>query len=327
MRTDSRVDDRVTSQYPRVSVIVPVRNCREFIHEAIASICQQDYQNLEVIVVDDGSTDYDYRLLAEIDSRIRVIRLSGNGVSVARNAGMRNASGDYIAFLDADDVWFPGKLTAQLRYFKAHPDVGCVFGGFIRWQPEPGGNFPPAASLMSDCSACTTCETARSGWIYTRLLTGLLVGMNTAVIRRSVFDQMGGFDESMRIGEDYLFWLKVSRVYEMHALDCSVALYRIHGSSAMSQVSDDNHQAILLSTAVSRWGLANPDGTSLSLPDYNRHVAKSEFTHGYKHFWHGDAAIARRAFRRAFSGRFMPFRSAAYYLATFVRGLVRAQRT
>lgn len=315
----------MTIQPPRVSVVVPVRNCREFIREALDSICSQDFGNLEVIVIDDGSTDDDYSRLQRLDPRISVFRLEGCGVSIARNEGMRRARGEFIAFLDADDVWFPGKVAAQVRYFDRHPSVGCVFGGFVRWLPNHDGSFPDARLLMQDCGAIERCEQARSGWIYTRLLTGLLVGMNTAVIRKEVFDRLGGFDESMRIGEDYLFWLKVSRHYEMHALDGAVALYRIHPSSAMNQVSTENHQATLLKIATGRWGLANPDGSALPGADFNLRLAAAEFTHGYNHFWNGSARIARRAFRHSLRGGYRPVRSAAYYVASAARSLLQSQ--
>lgn len=309
---------------PAASVIIPVRNGREFIHEALASVCSQSFSDLEIIVIDDGSDDFDYQTLTQFDSRIRVHRLAGSGVSTARNTGMQLARGQFFAFLDADDVWFPGKLAAQMHYFEQHPEVGCVFGGFTKWPRAEDGNFPPAQSLMHDCHDLVICEAERSGWLYTRLLDGLLVGMNTAVIRREVFTLLGGFDASMRIGEDYLFWLKVSRIYPMHALDGPVALYRIHDASAMRRLDVENHLAELLRIAVSRWGLANPDGTSLPAAEFKKRLATSEFTHGYNHFWEGSPAVARRAFLRAFKGGALPLRSAAYIALTPFRQVLLA---
>ena len=270
-----------------VSVVIPVRNCQQYIHEAVDSVITQDFVYFEIIIIDDGSDDFDYDQLTHLDRRIQVHHLTGVGVSRARNFGMQLARGKYIAFLDADDIWFPGKLSAQVRYFEKHPDVGCVFGGFLKWLPDETGAFPSANSLMEDCADLVRCEKMRSGWIYTRLLAGLLVGMNTAVIRREVYENLGGFDETMRIGEDYLFWLKVARVYEMHALDGKVALYRIHSASAMHRLDIDDHQSELLALAVKRWGLCNPDGSHLSQHDFQQRVGACVFDHGYKHFWDG----------------------------------------
>jgi glycosyltransferase involved in cell wall biosynthesis len=310
------------NQPPVISTIIPVRNGKAFIQQCLDSVFQQGIEGLEVIVIDDGSTDFDYTSLSMAEPRIRVLRLEGQGVSAARNAGMKAARGRYIAFLDADDVWFPGKLAAQIRYFEAHPEVGCVFGGFTKWFVDAQGVFPPAESLTEDCAGLADCEPERSGWLYTRLLTGLLVGMNTAVIRREVYEQLGGFDESMRIGEDYLFWLKVSRVFEMHALNGKVALYRIHPSSAMSRLDPDNHQARLLAIAVARWGLRNPDGSSLPTDTFKRRMAESHFTHAYNHFWHGSAGVARRSFFKSMAGGLLPTRSATYIaLSPFRRWL------
>ncbi len=311
---------------PLVSVIIPVRNCREYIHEAIASVLGQGYANLEVIVIDDGSDDYRYSELEEWDRRITVQRLSGMGVSHARNTAMKLAKGVYFAFLDADDIWFPGKLVAQIDYFERNPHVGCVFGAFARWERDSSGQFPTSSSLTTDCRALTESEPARSGWIYTRLLMGQLVGMNTAVIRREVFEQLGGFDESMRIGEDYLFWLKVSRAFEMHALAGTVALYRNHESSAMRRLGKRNNLAIMLKAAVSRWGLSNPDGTELGQRDFNIRVAAIEFDHGYNHFWFGSTAVALRSLFNSLRGGFRPARSLAYIILLPVRNLLPRQR-
>lgn len=312
---------------PLVSVIIPVRNCRDYIHEAIDSVLGQDYGNLEIIVVDDGSDDYQYSELEKWDGRITVHRLSGMGVSHARNIAMSLAKGVYFAFLDADDIWFPGKLLAQVNYCERNPKVGCVFGDFAKWERDASGQFPTLSLMTKDCRALTESEPARSGWIYTRLLMGQLVGMNTAMIRREVFERLGGFDESMRIGEDYLFWLKVSRVFEMHALAGTVALYRIHESSAMMRLDKPNHLAIMLKTAVSRWGLSSPDGTHLGQDEFDARLAATEFAHGYNHFWHGSAAVALRSLFNALRRGFRPGRSLGYIVLLPLRRLLPMLRS
>jgi glycosyltransferase involved in cell wall biosynthesis len=262
-------------------------------------------------------------LLKQRDERIRVLRLEGRGVSGARNAGMQASRGEYITFLDADDVWCPGKVRVQVDYMQRHPEVGCVFGRFLRWFSDEQGQFPPADSLTQPCGLGVGAEPERSGWLYTRLLTGLLVGMNTAMIRRDVFEMLGGFDESMRIGEDYMFWLKVSRAYEMHSLDTMVALYRIHGASAMRKLDPVNHQYNVLKVAVARWGLSNPDGSGLPKEQFAKRMAECAFTHAYNHFWGGSLAVARHSFFMSLRGGFLPWRSALYIVLSPFRGLVR----
>jgi glycosyltransferase involved in cell wall biosynthesis len=302
-------------------VIIPVRNGREYIGEAIQSVLIQGFGDFEIIIIDDGSTDYDYQLLRQQDERIRVLRLEGLGVSHARNTGMRAACGEFFAFLDADDVWFPGKLEAQIRYFDTNPEVGVVFGQFIKWTPDDNGHFPPAASLSQDCAKLVMPESERSGWLYSRLLMGLLVGMNTAVVRRKIYEQIGEFNESMRIGEDYDFWLRASRMGEMHSLNGVVALYRIHPASAMHKVAKENHMACLLRCAVGRWGLVNPDNTSLDPHELRVRLAKIHFGHGYLHYWRGDIHVARRSFAQAFVGGGHRLRSGVYFTLALLRTL------
>lgn len=297
---------------PLVSVVVPVRNGLAFICEAIESVLAQAIDSLEVVVVNDGSTDGDYETLAHTDPRIRVFHLAGNGVSAARNHGVQAARGELIAFLDADDVWLPGKLAAQLRYMTAHPEVGVVFGGFLKWEAGPDGAFAPAASLVRDCSSLERAEPSRSGWLYTRLLMGLLVGMNTAMVRRSVVQAIGGFNVSLRQGEDCDFWLKASRVAEMHALDGAVALYRIHPASAMHRLAKDNALSSVLQASQLRWGLSGPNGDRLGDAVFQRRLAEIQFDHGYAHYWEGSRVVARRSFRKALGAGFRPGRCAAY---------------
>ena len=128
---------------------------------------------------------------------------------------------------------------------------------------------------------------------------GLLVGMNTAVIRRDVYRSIGGFNESMRWGEDYDYWLRASRITEMHSLAATVALYRIHETNTMNNLPPENQLAILLQSAYARWGNRNPDGNSLSNRDFQRRIANTYFDHGYSHFWKGGSEIAKTAFWHA----------------------------
>ena len=126
---------------PHVSVIIPVRNGKDYLQEALDSVLQQSFTDLELLLINDGSTDDDYDRYALQDERIRVIHLTGTGVSRARNVGMAQSRGDLIAFLDADDIWFPGKLMAQVQYFDSHPETGVVFFFFFRWRALSEGGF------------------------------------------------------------------------------------------------------------------------------------------------------------------------------------------
>lgn len=303
---------------PTVSVVIPVRNGKPFLDQAVESVISQSFEDLELIIVDDGSDDDNYDRFLLMDPRIRVIHLAGSGVSVARNTGMQCAKGHYIAFLDADDVWFPGKLSSQIRYLERHPEVWVVFGGFKNWVVMDNGEFGDVNALTSDCSSLSTASPNRSGWLYTRLLNGLLVGMNTAVIRREVYESVGGFNESMRQGEDYDFWLRASRLAEMHSLNGEVALYRIHGSSAMHKLSGRNHLRDLLVAAKLRWGLKNPDGTGMRGAEFSRRLAQVAFDHGYTHFWRGDRHVALLAFWDCLKGGYRPVRSLVYILRCLI---------
>lgn len=310
---------------PRVSVVIPVRNGKDYLQEALDSVLQQSFTDLELLLINDGSTDDDYDRYALQDQRIRVIHLTGTGVSRARNVGMAQSRGELIAFLDADDLWFPGKLQAQVRYFDDHPDVGVVFGKFIRWPALLGGGFAPASSLIQDASRFTTAEPERSGWLYARLLKGLLVGMNTAVIRRGVYEAIGGFDESMRQGEDYDFWLKSSRISEMHSLNGPVALYRIHGASAMHKLSDENHLANLIKVATLRWSASYRPSDDITNHEIKRRLGEAHFTHGYAHYWSGSKLIAKKSFSKALSSGYKKTRSLAYLILCSTATILKPQ--
>ncbi|SMC25026.1 Glycosyl transferase family 2 [Desulfacinum hydrothermale DSM 13146] len=179
-----------------VSVIIPTHNRAHMVREAVDSVLAQEGVRMEIIVVDDGSTDETPEVLAPYRDRILVIRQSNRGVSAARNRGVQAARGQWIAFLDSDDLWLPGKLRAQLDFFAAHPrwlicqteEVWIRNGR--RWNPKRYHAKP-------------------SGHCFDRLLERCLISPSAVMLHRSLLEQVGLFDEDLPACEDYDLWLRI----------------------------------------------------------------------------------------------------------------------
>jgi glycosyltransferase involved in cell wall biosynthesis len=286
------------TENPLVSVIIPSFNSRLYIGDAIRSVLDQDYPKLEVIVVDDGSTDGTPDEARRFGERVLVLEQANAGPAAARNLGVAVAKGELIAFIDADDIWVPGKLTAQVEYLGDHPEVGVVFGRFLRWCARPDGSFGPLPELPATGTPCSIVSEA-SGWIYPEMLLDSLVWIVSAMVRRNIWVSLNGLDESLRTGEDYDFFVRASRMCPMHRLDRVVAYYRIHKESTTHVVRPQNNECIVLERALQLYGTAGPDGRAVSPVRLRRRLFGLHFTHGYQHYWHGSPRIARLAFRQA----------------------------
>ncbi|GAA5160681.1 glycosyltransferase [Viridibacterium curvum] len=286
---------RAVTSAPTVSVVIPVYNCFDLLGEAIDSVLAQQPLPMEIIVVNDGSSDGDYQEFARRYPLVRVIDKPNSGVSASRNLAVREARGDLIAFLDADDVWLPGKLAAQLKAFEDRPDAGVVFGRFEKWFADSAGNFKPwreFGAVPDDAGI----EPERSGWLFGKLMMGLLVGMNTAVVRRDLLLASGGFDEKRKIGEDYELWLRLSRETPMLSIRNVVALYRMRAGSAMHGLRDKNELAALLEEIRERWGLEGPHFSGVTDSAFRKRLAQVHFEHGYNHVWRGARRVAHQSF-------------------------------
>lgn len=283
---------------PLVSVIVPAYNCAQFLPEALDSILSQHYPNLEIIVVDDGSSDGSAENAEAYGSPVTVIRQKNQGPAAARNRGVRESHGEYLAFLDGDDVWLPGKLLAQMEYFASHKDVGIVYGNFKRWGMNEAGDYPPKEAFITP-QPNGGIDNNEPGWIYHKLLLGNIVHIISAVIPRSLFDTLGGIDESLRVGEDYDFWLRASRLVQAHKLAIDVALYRTNPGSTTHIPRSINNEQVVLLRAVEKYGLASPSGVAISEEQIRARLFKLSFGHGYLHFWHGSPQVALLAFTDA----------------------------
>lgn len=290
---------QTTDTHPLVSVIMPAYNARPFIEEAIRSVLTQDYPNIELVVIDDGSSDGTPELAEQYGHRVKVLRQRNAGPAAARNRGIAEASGEFIAFLDADDVWLPGKVALQVQYLQDHPDVGVVFGAFVRWHCQPDGSF--SAPLSATNTACKEFELVpeHSGWVYTALLFDNVIHIITAMIRRTVVEEVGNMNESLSTGEDYDFWLRVSQEFRADKLTRTLAYYRMHAASITQVPRKENNEYKVLLQAIAAYGLKGPDGVAASKSALRSRLFDLCFSHGYFHIRNGDPKVAQEAFSAA----------------------------
>lgn len=311
----------MNSAKPLLSVIVPAFNCAEFIEESLASIFSQGVDDIEVVVVDDGSTDATADIAAAFDPRIRVLNNDHGGPAAARNLAVANVRSELLAFLDADDIWLPGKLSAQLQYLAGHPDARIVYGGFRLWHADASGHFPPAASIDRSVQEGITPEL--SGWIYPELLLDSHIHIITAIIHRSVFDKVNGFDGSFGKGSDYDFWIRASRHFPAYRLNRDLALYRIHAGGITKRVTPICAGYELLNRAIEQWGCAGPNGRQGDEPRIYQRLAEICFNHAHTHFWQGDPAVAAGFFRHAIHFGRGNIKTRLYAIAATLKSLAK----
>ncbi|MFW6335176.1 MAG: glycosyltransferase, partial [Desulfosalsimonas sp.] len=182
---------------PLVSAVIPVCNRQGWIAEAVDSVLAQDYRPLELIVVDDGSTDATADTVLSYGSRLTYIYQENRGVSAARNRGAAAARGDWLAFLDSDDLWLEGKISAQMEYFRHNPQVRICQTEEI-WIRRGVRVNPGKRHRKTE------------GFIFEPSLRLCLISPSAVMMHRSVFQDHGGFNESLPACEDYDLWLRVT---------------------------------------------------------------------------------------------------------------------
>jgi glycosyltransferase involved in cell wall biosynthesis len=202
-----------TSKTPMVSVIIPTYNRGWIVKEAIDTVLEQDFDDYELIVVDDGSDDNTPAILKAYGKKITVLHQPNKGVSAARNHGIAAASGRLIAFLDSDDLWLPRKLSAQVKFFKDHPDA-VVNQTQEHWIRD-GVRVNPKIKHHKF-----------SGMIFERSLALCLVSPSAVMIQKSLFGTVGVFDEDLPACEDYDLWLRISCRYPVHLIETALIIKR-----------------------------------------------------------------------------------------------------
>jgi glycosyltransferase involved in cell wall biosynthesis len=238
---------------PLVSVIVPTYNRAHVVGRTIKSALAQTYAPIEVVVIDDGSTDSTTQQITRDwgdDSRVRYFKKTNGGPASARNAGFAQARGEYIALLDSDDTWQPWKLSLQIRCMEQHPELGMTWTDMVmidehgkvvdpaylrhmysayNWFTN-GQLFPESHALREvapDLAPVVGDAQLRIGRIFSNMIMGNLVHTSTVVLRRERLEQVKGFNESLRYsGEDYDFHLRTCRAGAVGLLDIPAIRYQ-----------------------------------------------------------------------------------------------------
>lgn len=276
----------------KISAVIPAYNAERYVAAAVDSVLAQTYPAFEVIVVDDGSIDGTAAVLTRYGNTIRYIRQENRGEPAARNSGIRNATGDFIAFLDADDLWTPDKLQLQAEYLQAHKNCALVYSDMA--------TFSETGTVLRSFRERFKFPFV-AGKIFTQLFSRNMFGSGSVVFRKSCVDVVGWFDESLLIGSDYEMWLRITRHFEAGYVDKALLLYRQHpgmSTRGLGQVlqGQDPWQVIVLKKILRQYPEAEKElGKSL----IERRMSRPFAILGFNLFTKKDYAHSRQMLRRA----------------------------
>lgn len=214
---------------PLVSVVMAVFNGSAYLGQAIESVLRQTCASFELLVVDDCSTDDSTGIVARYlaDPRVRLIRRTENGgVARARNQALEVAQGNFIAFLDQDDYWFPHKLEIQLAALNAHPEVGLMHAGYSRI--DPAGHLLEAWQALPPERFDNPHATVSVGDVFAEIFISNDIQPLTTVIPRHVIDTVGAFDPELPGVDDYELWLRIALRYPVGRVDTILGHWRAH---------------------------------------------------------------------------------------------------
>jgi glycosyltransferase involved in cell wall biosynthesis len=290
---------------PRVSVIMPCYNGAAYLRDAVDSVLGQTYQDFELIVVNDGSTDDSADILAGYGDRIRVVYQANAGLPQARNAGLQAGRGELVAFLDADDYWDSRFLDVMVGAL-ASSDAGIAYCG---WQNVglPGGRgapyVPPDYEALPEKAA--------------RIFENTPWPVHAALVRKHLVDGVGGFDPRLPACEDFALWVEIATAARLVRVPEVLAYYRHHGGSQMTA-----RRAVV---ALSHWRVQqdflrrHPERGEAWGRRLSRRLTHGELLRrGYESYWRRDLPAARAIFRRVMASGFGAPRDWIYMLPSLL---------
>lgn len=205
-----------------VSTVIPSYNSAKFIIEAIESVLSQTYKNIEIIVSDDGSDDNTEEVLRPYLSQIVYLKGENSGPATARNRALKIVRGEFIAFLDADDIWLPKKLEEQMKMFIDNPECSVLYSRHMDFDHESGKKL----SIFPD--------KIYSGMVFDVLLVEKFISLPTIVFKKSIMDEIGFFNENLQTAEDTNFFLRIARKYQF----CGMENIHVHRRKHQNNISD-----------------------------------------------------------------------------------------
>ena len=299
----------------KVSVIMPVLNGEQYLCQSLDSLAAQTYTNLEVVLVNDGSTDRTCEIAESYENRLNIRLLhhaSCQGIAASVNDGIGNATGEFIAFLDHDDLLLPHMLQTQVQYLEQHPDAGMVHSDFQTIDAE---------GTVVEASVARCRDRKRpSGKVFRELFLDSFIVANTVLIRKECFDRLGGFDEKMIWG-DYHMWLRIARHYEVHYVPDVLAQYRQHSSQSTRSLTPlgENEEPIVVRVLRNILELYPDARRELGEKTVQQRFSALYFGGAYYAFELRDFACARSYLRRAIQAWPSGARNYAMYAATLLK--------
>lgn len=297
-------------EQPTVTALIPTYNSARYICETVESVLAQTYPIHEIIVVDDGSTDHTEEVLAPYAGRIRYVRQANAGAPTARNTGLALATGRWVALLDSDDLWVPNKTQLQIECALRNPSCGAIYSDMKTFD---------STGIIEESVKVSRNLILPSGRIFSQLFAETLFQTSSLMIRKSCFDQTGSFDTTLRMGEDYEFFLRLARHYEFGYVDQPLVLYRQHPKQLTRTSSQQQQEQPWEFLALKRIIDQYPEVyEQLGREHIHHRLSASYFALGYARLEEGDHKNARRLIRGAL--RYWPA-NAGYircYLTTFL---------
>lgn len=296
---------------PKVSVIIPAYNCGGHISEAVDSVLGQTYKDIEAIIVDDGSTDNTKEALKRYEGKIRYVYQEHGGVSRARNLGISRSSGEYIAFLDADDIWVPEKLAKEMVFLEENKDAGLVACDLDVF--DENGMLGETYFGRSGFEYGSRIE----GKGFKSLLEHNFCNLSAVLIRKELLDRIGLFDERIVCGEDLDIFLRAAACSRIGVMPEALVRRRMYGRRTKSSSIDIDTRKENLVYIYDKVERAFPGIISKEKIDVRGLKARTYFGYGYEHFIRDNFLKARSDFRKSLSER-MGWKALVFYAATFL---------
>lgn len=232
----------------KISVIITAYNSKEYVTAAIESAIQQTYENIEILVIDDGSTDNTETIINRFMPKVRYVKQENGGPSSARNLGIEKSSGEFLAFLDADDVWMPEKLHEQAAVLRKYESIGMVTCGRIHMDQRGVlvDSFVPSVNGLSSNSL-----------IEALAIGNTIGGASAALIKRSVFDACGIFDRNLRVSEDTDMWIRIAGKYDIKCVEKPLFYYRVVANSQSANAKKNIDNQCQLTNRLLKQGIIN----------------------------------------------------------------------